>query len=354
MRIDVHSHVILPGMLGHAGRYGPEVKIADGKFVMRVGEHVSTVRVDDKTATMGHDPAGALSFMNDAPTRLAEMDRLGIDMMGVTISPLFYLYWAEPEIGVPFSRALNDALAEYCGDGDGRLFFMATLPMQDAAAAVEEMDRAVIELGARAINIAGSNLGGRELDDEAFRPIFARAETLGVTMFIHPYPEHLAGDSAIPDDYNLSWVAGYPYQEMVAVCRLVLGGVLDDVPRLKVCVTHGGGFLPYQWGRLVKFAPFMPGVKAKKPLDDYLGNFYFDALLHDPRARRFLIEFAGADHVVYGSNFGSPQDQADFGFVEDLGLPVDEVDLLRATTAIELFGLTPARRPEGSSPSVHA
>jgi aminocarboxymuconate-semialdehyde decarboxylase len=344
MRIDVHSHVTPSEVMGKAGRFGPERWIENGEMYMRVGEHISTVKLDpERLATYGNDgaPEDLLPIAYASPqARLAEMDARGIDVIGVTIAPLFYFYWAEPEIGVPFAQLANDALAGYAAGSGGRLFWMATLPMQDVAAAAAEVDRA-LAAGAKAVNVGGINLAGRELDDEAFYPIWDKVQAADVPVFLHPYPEHLAKGAEVKDDYNMSWIVGYPYQEMFGFCRLILGGVLDHFPALKVYITHGGGFAPYQWGRLVKFAPYMPGVKAQKPFEDYLPNFYFDVLLHTPRERKFLIDFAGTDNVIFGSNYGSPQDQATFDFIENLGYNTADTQKMTGGNALRLFHLDP-------------
>jgi aminocarboxymuconate-semialdehyde decarboxylase len=349
MRIDVHSHVLRPEIMGKAGRHGPEFKVENGMLMTRVGSHWSMSKVDpDLLARYG--PGGDISQLLPSPTasqadRLAEMDANGIDIIGVTTAPLYYLYWAEPEIGVPFAQVQNDALANYCQGSGGRLFFMATLPLQDAKTSVDEVDRALAK-GAKAVNIGGVNLAGRELDDEAFFPIYEKLEEADVPIFLHPYPEHLAQGAEVTDEYNMSWIVGYPYQEMFGFCRMILGGVFDHFPNLKVYITHGGGFAPYQWGRLVKFAPYMPGVKAQKAFEEYLHNFYFDVLLHSPRERKFLIEFIGVDHVVFGSNYGSPQDQATFDFLEGLGYNRSDTEKMTGGNALKLFHLDePDRRP---------
>jgi aminocarboxymuconate-semialdehyde decarboxylase len=215
---------------------------------------------------------------------------------------------------------------------------MATLPLQDPKAAATEVDRTLAN-GTKAINMGGINLAGRELDDEVFFPIYEKLEKADVPIFLHPYPAHLAEGADVKDDYNMSWIVGYPYQEMFGFCRMILGGVFDHFPKLKVYITHGGGFAPYQWGRLKKFAPYMPGVKAQKPFDEYLHNFYFDVLLHSERERRFLIDFIGVDNVVFGSNYGSPQDQADFDFVEGLGYNSADTEKMTGGNAMKLFHL---------------
>jgi predicted TIM-barrel fold metal-dependent hydrolase len=336
MLVDCHGHVIPEGVMGGAGAYGPEFIDAEPGFsTLRVGEHRSTVPV---RAGMSLDEMQR--WAANPQMRIDELDAKQIDYLGVTISPLFYLYWAEPEVAVPFAQVQNDALAQYCSVAPRRLFFQATLPLQDVDAAVAEVKRSVNELGARALNIGAENLGGREIDDPAFYPLWELAETLDVPLFIHPFPDVMVTNKK--DDYNLSWIVGYTAQEMGAFCRLILGGVFDEFPRLKVYITHGGGFAPYQFGRLETFAPHMPGVRCRKKPREYLSNFYFDLLLHSPAERRYLLEFAGADHLLFGSNYGSPQDQATFAYLDDIGLSDQDRAKIAGENATELFKLEPS------------
>lgn len=337
--IDIHSHVVLPETMNKAGKYGPSVTVRDGHIIIQVGDNVSRVRMDPEMAKRAKDnPEVALQRVaGRVDQRIQEMDEAGLSMMGVTISPLFYLYWAEPEIAVPFASVQNDALAKYCAAYPHRLFYMATLPLQDMDASLRELDRAVREKGAKGINVGGGAIAGRDLDDEYFWPLYTRAVELDVPLFVHPYPEPLAQKGA-NDQYNMSWVVGYLEQESVAFVRLVYGGVLDEFPDLKVCITHGGGFIPFQLGRVEAFSHYMPGVKAKRPILEYVKNFYFDILVHDPRARKFMVDVIGADNLIYGSNYGSPQDKAGVEFL-DMGLPDAEREKIASGNAERIFKL---------------
>jgi aminocarboxymuconate-semialdehyde decarboxylase len=333
MKIDVHGHVMPPETMGKAGSYGPEIREeAGGWFSLRVGDHVERSRMPD-----GMDLATMFEKFGDPDSRAEDMDMKGVDILGTTISPLFYMYWIERELGVEFSRVQNNALAKFPKAHPDRFFLLATLPLQDIDASLTELDRAVGELDARGINLGADNIGGRSLDDEAFWPFYEKIQEYDIPLFIHPYPSVIVDNE--PDDYNLSWITGYPQQETAAVTRLIYGGVLDDFPGLKVYVTHGGGFVPYQFGRIEAFAPYMPGVKAKKPIREYLKNFYFDLLIHDVNARRFLVDFMGPDNLVFGSNYGSGQDKADFTFLDQLNLDKKSYNKIAGENAATLFKL---------------
>ena len=142
MRIDTHAHVILPETMMKAGKYGPEIVTHEGgRASLRVGPYESRVG-GDRGMT-----AEEFERLGDPRVRLQQLDDLGIDMMGITISPLFYLYWAEDEICTPFASVQNDALSRYCAEDPARLFWMATLPLPNVEASVDEIRRSV-ELGA--------------------------------------------------------------------------------------------------------------------------------------------------------------------------------------------------------------
>ncbi|HXG36586.1 MAG TPA: amidohydrolase family protein, partial [Dehalococcoidia bacterium] len=280
MKIDIHSHVIPPETIGKAGKYGPEVVRGEGLTEVRVGEYRTTIWRNPKSPRFESAPT--------PEARIEGMDREGIDVMGCTISPLFYLYWAETEIGIDWSRLNNDALARYCSAFPERLFFLATLPLQDIEAGVREAERAVKQLGAKGINLGTHDIAGRNLDDEAFWPLYEKVQAYDIPIFVHPYPLGIY-DPPGADKYNLSWAAGYIHGETLAVATLMLGGVFDEFPGLKVIVSHGGGSVPFQFGRLEYIAETMRDVRAKKPLREYLKNFYFDVLVHDAKARQYLV-----------------------------------------------------------------
>jgi aminocarboxymuconate-semialdehyde decarboxylase len=350
MKIEVHAHLILSGLMGQAGTYGPEMEIDDqGRSLLRVGAVTTPTTTRELQEAVLKDPGRAREIgaewqarVSDPALRVAEMDSIGVDVTLVSISPLLYLYWAEPEIGARFSRAANESMAAYCAPYPDRLFFMATLPMQDPPAALSELTRAVDELGARCINIAGGDLAGRELDDPAFYPIYEFAAGRGIPLLVHPYPTTFTTGARHP--LGLDYILEYCYQEAVAFATLIYGGVLDRFPGLQVGITHGGGFVPYQLGRLEVFAG-PEGSRANKRVADYLDQFFFDILIHDLPARRFLLERMGPDRLVVGSNYGGIDSMNGFVLLDELALPREDYEKIAWRNAARLFGLedlTPA------------
>jgi aminocarboxymuconate-semialdehyde decarboxylase len=342
-RIDMHSHIIPLSTLGGAGEYGPEYLIDDkGTGWIRVGENrrpFETIEGQAAEAAGMSKRAVAekwLTDLSDPHVRLADMDSKNIDVVGVTISPLFYFYWIEESIAIPFAAQQNDAMHEYCQTNPARFFMQATLPLQNIAESIREAERAVTELGAKSINIGAANLGGREMYDRAFYPLWEKVCQLGVPLFIHPYPVELAASSK---EKYIRGVLDYPYQETVAFTNLAYGGVFDDFPSLRLYLPHGGGFIPYQFGRIESFGHVKPGVVAKKPLREYLNNVYFDIHIHELAARRFLVEWAGLDRLVVGDNYQGVDSADGFAFLEELGLSDEDNAKIAWRNSAELFAL---------------
>jgi len=331
VRIDTHAHVFLPETMGKAGRYGPEIVTREGgRASMRVGPYESRVG-GDRGMT-----APDFAKLGDSRLRIRELDDLGIDMMAITISPLFYLYWAEDEIRTPFASAQNDALSKYCAEDPARLFWMATLPLPNIEASVAEIRRSV-DLGAKGINVGTGDFDGVDLDDERLWPVYEAIEANNLPLFIHPYPLTMA--SGAEDRYNLSWCVGYNYQEAVAYSHLIFGGVFDAFPKLKVIITHGGGFVPYQAGRIEHARQSQPDVKAQKPLSGYRENIYYEILVHDLAARKFLVDFAGVDQLVVGDNYGGWDAAQGFAMLDELELPPEDHAKISSGNAAKLFGV---------------
>ena len=158
----------------------------------------------------------------DIPTRLADMDRMGIDIQAITPSPAQTFYSVPPDLGIATARVINDNIAEICGNHPDRFVGLGTVPFQAPELAVAELDRLHKSLGLRGIEIA-TNVAGADLSEPRFRPIFARAEELGLVLFMHPtgFPEA----SRFRDHYFTN-IIGNPLDTTVAVHHLIFGGVL--------------------------------------------------------------------------------------------------------------------------------
>ena len=340
--IDIHAHVMPSALFDKAGRYGPEFLFDDdGTVVIRVGDYklrADTVGTEEEARRLG--PAAwrdrQVASYGDPNLRATELDTKGIDVRGVTIPPLFYFYNIEADTAIAFAQAANEALADYCATAPKRFFFMASLPLQDVLASVDEV-RHSVGLGARGVNIGGRDLAGRQLYSEELWPLYEELEKHELPLFIHPRPLEIEGGKA-PDLYT-PLMLDYPFETARAINNLILGGVFDAFPKLKVYGSHGGGFVPYQFGRIETFASINRHVKCAKPPREYLRHFYLDTLVHDLSARKYLVDWMGADNLVVGDNYGGMDSVNGFAFVDEMGLDEASAAKIKGGNARYIFKL---------------
>ena len=295
-RIDIHNHVI-------PSRFVMQVEKAPATFQARVEDTGDARKVV-------HDQGYVYPLFDefyDPEAKLASMDRKGIDIAVISPAPPMFYYWADADLALTAAGLVNDGVADMVAAKPARLRGMATLPMQHPDAAIAEMERVVRDYGFKAIEI-GTSIEGEQLAEARFRPILRRAQELGLFVFAHPY---YVGAKAGLEDYYLTNLIGNPLDTAVMVANLICSGALDELPDLKICLAHGGGFLPYQIGRLVH------GHKVRSETHRHTGTspltllrrFYFDSLVFEPRALRYLIDLVGADHICLGTD--APFDMGD-------------------------------------------
>ncbi|HET8584102.1 MAG TPA: amidohydrolase family protein, partial [Casimicrobiaceae bacterium] len=208
-------------------------------------------------------------------------------------------------------------------------------------AAIAEMERVVRDYGFKAIEI-GTSIEGAQLAEPRFRPVLRRAQELKLLVFAHPY---YVGAKAGLEGYYLTNLIGNPLDTTVMLANLMLSGALDELDELKLCLAHGGGFTPYQIGRLVHGHRVRPEAQAKTASSpkSLLQRLYFDSLVFDPVALRYLIDLVGADHVCIGTD--SPFDMGDEAPAETIAavarLTAAEREQVCCKTALRLLGEAP-------------
>jgi aminocarboxymuconate-semialdehyde decarboxylase len=228
-------------------------------------------------------------------------------MQIVSLTPPFFHYWAEPARAREFSRMANEEIAALVRRHPDRFRGMATVPLQAPAAATEELAYARRELGLVGVEI-GSNVNGRELDDPALHPFFARCAELRMPVLIHPIA--VAGADRMAR-YYLRNLIGNLVDTSIALAHLIYGGTFVRWPNLVVIAAHAGGIIPYTRGRLDHGYRVRPECRSAipKPPSAYLKRVYFDTIAHDRDALAYLVRWAGARRVLLGSDF--PFDMAD-------------------------------------------
>lgn len=296
MRIDIHSHVIPKRFLD---------RIAESP-----GEFSARIEGQDGARKVIHDQGYVYPLFDefhDPLAKLESMDRRGIDVAVISPAPPTFYYWADVDLAMEVAQLVNDGVADMVAARPDRLRGMATVPMQHPDAAVAEMERVAREYGFKAIEI-GTSVEGAQLAEARFRPVLRRAQELGVFVFAHPY--YVGAKSGL-ESYYLTNLIGNPLDTAVMVANLMFSGVLDELPELKICLAHGGGFVPYQLGRLVHGHAVRSETRQHSQTSprDLIRRFYFDNLVFDPQAVRYLIDLVGADRVCIGTD--SPFDMGD-------------------------------------------
>lgn len=269
--------------------------------------------------------------------RLADMDRMGIDIQALSVAPPQYYYWADPALGRTLARMQNEHLAELVAGRPDRFVGLATVPLQDVGASVAELEYAVRELGMRGVEIC-TNVNGLDLDDRRFRPFFGKAAELDVMVLLHPHG-FSQGDRLM--DYYLTNVIGNPMDSTIALTRIIHGGVLEELPGLRLCVVHGGGYLPFYSSRMDHSYDERPEGRhhiTRRP-SSYLSQVFVDSVVYDGPHLRFLIDQMGADHVVLGTDY--PYDMGHYdplGHLKSVpGLTQEQAAMVRGVTAAKLL-----------------
>jgi aminocarboxymuconate-semialdehyde decarboxylase len=231
------------------------------------------------------------------------MDRNGIDVQTLSLNPQMIRDEWEPKSTIEFSKSVNDELAEAVAESPDRFEGLGNLPLQDTDASVRELNRAMTELGLKGILVA-SHVGGRRWDDASLFPVLEEAERTGAFILIHPFNNRVANMGLMPR-YHLINLIGNPMETTVAAASLILGGVMDRLPKLKVCLSHAGGYLPFAAGRFDHAFSARGDVsdKANKLPSDYLRAFYYDCISHSDDGLKFVVEQVGVDRILVGTDF---------------------------------------------------
>jgi len=260
-------------------------------------------------------------LMLDLATRHATMARMGVDYQVIAPAPAQQHYWADEELQVALSRVQNEDVAALVAEDAAHFAGMGTLPMRFPERAIEEAAHAVEHLGLRGFQI-DTRVEEFELSDAAFDPLYARLAQLKVPLFVHPLG--FSHGQRLGDFFMVNSV-GQPVEEAIAISHFIMGGVLDRHPDLDVVIAHGGGFLPFYAGRMDhawKVRPEVRKLTADAP-STYLKRMWFDTCVFSSDLVDILVDVAGADRVMMGSDY--PFDMGD----------QDPVGLVKATKLSE-------------------
>ena len=288
MVIDTHAHIIVPEILREAApaqEWRPRLLWENGRQFVEYG---------------GKRIGSAIREFAQIEKVLNEMENSGVDR--VLLSPWVSLvrYEARPEESLESCQIQNDALASLARKHPERVAALGLVPLHDMPLALRELER-LMKCGLKGVEI-GTNVNGVYPGDDRFRPFWEACESLGALVFIHPVE---GGGRAELRDFYMWNVVGNPLETTIAAGHLILSGMLEAYPGLQILLAHAGGSLPYLHGRLDRGFQQRPEIRKAipRPPTEYLKQFYFDTIAHDPAVLRLLVDLVGAERVLLGSDY---------------------------------------------------
>ena len=329
MPIDVHAHYVPPQLIDAVASRGKDIG-------------VRLVRSDGAPPALHFDYGFKVRpffprLVEPVGERHVWLDQQGIDLQIVGTWPDIFGYGLALDACTAWHRILNDTLAEWCAGNSDRFAWIASVPLIQAEAAARELERAA-GLGACGViissNIENTNLGEIPLD-----PFWAKAQALGLPVLIHPV---LVGPAPRAAKFGLAQVAQYTFDTTLGVGSLLMSGVLDRFPRLKLVLSHGGGAYPYLAGRFDVMHRRMDraaqGDVAAKAPSAYAPQMAYDSIVHAPKALRFLIDLVGLESVVLGTDYSfPPADMEPLALLRSAGLSAAEIEAIADANPRRLF-----------------
>jgi len=332
MLIDVHAHMITPGMMNVHDFWGPFMTTSGftvGHFCLGTSQPMSGT---DEEATQK-----LLAKMSHDSRRALMKDR-NVDKIVVSIPSHAFMYWAG-DFGNEYADICNNELSQYCVKDPDHFAFWAHANLADPDAAVKQIEHAVTKLGAKGVCVGGANFNGLEAHSPELFPVWKKVTELDVPIMIHGYNQSIwRGEDHTSDLFETTSILGDCYDESLFLWYLICGGALDEFPTLKTYITHAGGMSLFQLGRLDALNKSMaPDARNKKPLMEYLDQFWFDLDVHALSLRKAVIDIAGIDNIVHGTNFGGAYYFGDK--TDELDLSREDQTKIRSANAIKLLKL---------------
>jgi aminocarboxymuconate-semialdehyde decarboxylase len=308
MNIDLHSHFFPLDALSHPGKYhdrAPKIELDKGKLKV--------------TSQIGMR-AGLGEGAYDAAARIKALDDMSIDLQAISPSPILLFYWEETAVAAHFSRRQNEAIQGIVERYPERFVGFGSVPLQNVPESIAIAKEAK-SMGLKGLEI-GNAVGEKQLDDPLFEPFFDAVQALDLLLFVHPLEGGVDADD--PLGPVLGNVLQFPFRTTLMIERMILKGMFEKYPNLRLCLSHGGGLLALNIWRLDHSYHLRPDLKNTIPQapSAYLRKLYFDSIVHSADALLYLIRVVGADRVVLGTDY--PMAMGDFE-------PVHKVNSLNLT-----------------------
>ena len=299
MNIDLHSHFFPVEALQNPGRFenrAPKIVLENGKLSV--------------TSQIGFRPGlGAGAY--DPVARIRALDEMQIDMQAISPSPILLFYWEAPAVAAHFSRRQNEAIQSVVKKHPDRFIGFGSVPLQSVAESIAIAEEAK-SMGLKGLEI-GNAVGEKPLDDPSFEPFFETAQKLDLLLFVHPLEGGLDADDPLAP--ILGNVLQFTFRTTMMVERMIITGMFERYPNLKLCLSHGGGLLAFNIWRLDHSYGLRADLQKQLPQkpSEYLKKLYFDTIVHSVAALQYLVHVVGADRVVIGTDY--PMAMGDFDSV---------------------------------------
>ncbi|NCY24236.1 MAG: amidohydrolase [Alphaproteobacteria bacterium] len=328
MAIDAHTHTLCPGV-------NPLVA---GRPELAAIPYQRDLSAESRVVDHDQFPDLLKAFLQ-AERRLADMAKMRITHQVVAPAPGQQHYWAEPALLDQLSRLQNEHVAAMCAANPQAFSGLGTLPMTAPDLAIATATHGVESLGLKGFQI-DTRAGAMELSDPALDPLWARLARLDTAVMLHPLG---FSDGMRLSPFFMVNTVGNPMEEVIAANHLILGGVLDRHPGLRIKIVHGGGFYPFLIGRLDHAWKRRPEVRklTAEPPSAYLTRMWYDTVVFDPAILRMLVSLVGAERVMLGSDY--PFDMGDMdplGMLESCGFSAEDTAQIASRTATDFFRLS--------------
>jgi aminocarboxymuconate-semialdehyde decarboxylase len=324
MKYDLHTHYYPPTFFDLIRREGGDFSFGTDPTGRTIIRH------------RGARFFGITPPMTDPAQRLADMDRVGIDVEVLSLSTP-NVFFAEGAGQAEVARLVNDAYAELVAQHPTRFKGFASIPMDAPDAALRELDRALGELKLNGVVLL-SNIRGRALTDPTYRPFFEEANRRKTCIFLHPM---IPVQSEPFNEYVLGPLVGFPFDTSLAVARMCFHGVFREFPDLRWVIGHLGGAIPYLMERLDNgfrdFAECRANIDALP--STYLKRLHYDTVSFSGPALRMVRDLVGADHMVMGSDYPHLLGSIDRAVtsIERLEIPESEKQTIFSGTALRIL-----------------
>ncbi len=304
MKIDIHAHHFPVEYLSEVERLANRSRLRDDAWMGIIDHKVKTT------------PA-----MWDVGERLSDMDKAGVDMQALSLS-IPNVYFEDRAVCVALAQSTNEELSAISKRYPDRFKALASIPLPFVADAIDELHRAIGQLGMHGL-VLGSNVNGKPLNSPEFLPFYEEVDKLGLAILIHPM---IPMGIEVLGEYDLAATAGFMLDTTVAATRMAYSGIFDRCPNLKVVIPHLGGTFPYIISRIDSAYRTRPECRLNisQPPSNYLKRLYIDSVSFHLPALRCALETVGVDRFLLGSDH-----------------PFALGDMIRSIESIKQLGLSP-------------